>query len=80
VRGNAPTSRHRAGLPPLHLHGLRHSALSAMAERGVRLAVLSAWAGHASPSFTAAAYLVANTDAINAGGLVLADVLAGEVR
>ncbi len=46
----------RAGLPPLTLHGLRHSHITALLRVGQPVRVVSARAGHFSPGFTLSTY------------------------
>jgi integrase len=46
----------RAGLPPIRFHGLRHSCLSLLAQRGEHIRYLQALAGHATAAFTLQRY------------------------
>ena len=46
----------RAGLEGMHLHDLRHTAITYMLEAGVNPRTVSEIAGHSSPSFTMAQY------------------------
>ena len=46
----------RAGIPNMHLHDLRHTAITYMLEAGVNPRTVSEIAGHSSPSFTMAQY------------------------
>jgi integrase len=54
------------------LHGLRHSALTALSESGVPIATVSKYAGHSSPAFTASVYLIASDDSLAAASDALA--------
>jgi integrase len=46
-----------AGLPPLHLHGARHTANSLWNQAGVPVYERMSWLGHSSPSMTDGTYL-----------------------
>jgi integrase len=46
-----------AGLPPLHLHGARHTANSLWNQAGVPTFERQSWLGHSSPTMTDATYL-----------------------
>jgi integrase len=46
----------KARLRTIRLHDVRHTALTLMALKGVPLAVVAAWAGHADPAFTLRVY------------------------
>jgi integrase len=61
----------RAGLPPIRLHDCRHTAGTLMHLRGVPTAVISAWLGHASASFTMKVYVHSQDDALRAAGATL---------
>jgi integrase len=51
---------HRAGLPDVHFHDLRHTALTRLGERGVPPAVVQAVAGHTTPAL--ALHIYTHTD------------------
>ena len=61
----------RAGLPAIRLHDCRHTAGTLMHLRGVPTAVISAWLGHASASFTMRTYVHSQDDALRAAGATL---------
>lgn len=46
----------RAGLPEMHLHDLRHTAITYMLEAGVNPRTVSEISGHSSPAFTMQQY------------------------
>ncbi len=59
--------RKRAGLPhDLHVHDLRHTALTRLAERGTPPAVVQAIAGHTTPTLALQVYTHAELDALRA--------------
>jgi integrase len=51
-----PRARQAAGVPPVTLHGLRHSAATVLLAQGLPLAVISELLGHSGISVTAAHY------------------------
>jgi integrase len=51
-----PKARAAAGIPPVRLHDLRHTAATMMLAEGVPLAVISEWLGHAGIAITASHY------------------------
>ncbi|WP_460458204.1 tyrosine-type recombinase/integrase [Angustibacter peucedani] len=61
-----------AGLPPIRLHDLRHTALTLMTLRGVPLPVVAAWAGHADAAFTLRTYAHSQPAALLDAGRKLA--------
>ncbi|MBN1172708.1 MAG: site-specific integrase [Micromonosporaceae bacterium] len=67
----------RSGLPVIRLHGARHTCGTLMHLRGVKTAVISAWLGHASASFTMRTYVHSQTDALVDAGKTLRTALTG---
>jgi integrase len=63
----------RASLPPIRLHDTRHTCGTLMHLRGVPTAVISAWLGHSSASFTMKVYVHSQDDALRAAGVTLTD-------
>jgi integrase len=61
----------RAGLPPIRLHDTRHTCGTLMHLRHVPTAVISAWLGHSSASFTMKVYVHSQDDALRAAGATL---------
>lgn len=61
----------KAGLPRIRLHDCRHTCGTLMHLRGVPTAVISAWLGHASASFTMATYVHSQDEAMKAAGATL---------
>lgn len=55
-----------AGVPPIRLHDARHTCATLMHMRGVPIAVIAAWLGHASAAFTLSVYAHAQDDALAA--------------
>jgi integrase len=51
------------GVPAVRLHDARHSCATLMHLRGVPIAVIAAWLGHASAAFTMATYAHSQDDA-----------------
>lgn len=56
ARGLSHDDAARLRLPPLTIHGLRHTAATTMLRRGVPIAKVSQLLGHHSPGFTFALY------------------------
>ena len=54
------------GIPAVRLHDARHSCATLMHLRGVPIAVIAAWLGHASAAFTMATYAHSQADALAA--------------
>ena len=61
----------QAGLRPIRLHDLRHTALTRMTLAGVPLPVVAAWAGHADPAFTLRVYAHSQPGALRQAGAAL---------
>lgn len=61
----------RTSLPKIRLHDCRHTCGTLMHLRGVPTAVISAWLGHASASFTMATYVHSQDEALKAAGVTL---------
>ena len=57
-----------AGVRPIRLHDARHSCGTALHLRGVPLAVIAKWLGHADASITAKIYAHSQDDALRAAG------------
>lgn len=64
-----------AGVRPIRLHDARHTAGTAMHLRGVPLAVIAAWLGHADASVTARIYAHSQADELKAAGQTLGAVV-----
>ncbi|EGR8669793.1 site-specific integrase, partial [Listeria monocytogenes] len=72
--GNPPTpntlsywwkaSIKKAGVPTIRLHDARHTCATLMHLRGVPIAVIAAWMGHASAAFTLSTYAHAQDPAL----------------
>ena len=62
------------GVRPIRLHDARHSRGTAMHLRGVPLAVIAAWLGHAA-SITARIYAHSQADELKAFGVTLGGVV-----
>ena len=56
----------------VRLHDARHTCGTLMHLRGVPIAVISAWLGHASAAFTMAVYAHSQDDALKAAGMSFA--------
>jgi integrase len=65
----------KAGLPRIRLHDTRHTCGTLMHLRGVPIAVISAWLGHASASFTMKTYVHSQDDAMRDAGATLTGML-----
>jgi integrase len=63
-----------AKVPPIRLHDARHSCGTAMHLRGVPVAVIAKWLGHANPSITTALYVHSQDDALKAAAATLGGV------
>lgn len=69
----------RAGLPTIRLHDLRHSALSIMAERGVPVSLIAAWAGHSDGgSLALKVYVHPSTEGLAQAGRSLEMALSAQ--
>jgi integrase len=64
-----------AGVRPIRLHDARHSCGTALHLRGVPLAVIAAWLGHADASITARLYVHSQNDALKTAGATLGQVV-----
>ena len=67
-----------AGVRSIRLHDARHSCATALHLRGVPLAVIAAWLGHADASITARIYAHSQDDALKAAGATLGQVISSE--
>lgn len=56
-------------IPHVRLHDARHTCGTLMHLRGVPIAVISAWLGHASAAFTMAVYAHSQDEALKAAGM-----------
>jgi integrase len=65
-----------AGVRPIRLHDARHSCGTALHLRGVPLAVIAAWLGHADASITARLYVHSQKEALVAAGQSLGAVVS----
>jgi integrase len=65
----------RAVLPKIRLHDCRHTCGSLMHLRGVPIAVISAWLGHAIARFTMGVYVHSQDDALRAAGATLTSAI-----
>lgn len=65
----------RSGVKPIRLHDARHSCGTAMHLRGVPLAVIAKWLGHADASITARIYTHSQDDALAAAAASLGAVV-----
>ncbi len=54
------------GIEQVRLHDARHSCATLMHLRGVPIAVIAAWLGHASAAFTMSVYAHSQNDALKA--------------
>jgi integrase len=64
-----------AGVRPIRLHDARHSCGTALHLRGVPLAVIAAWLGHADAATTARIYAHSQDDFLRAAGVTLGQVV-----
>jgi integrase len=64
-----------AGVRPIRLHEARHSCGTALHLRGVPLAVIAKWLGHADPAITARIYTHSQDEALAAAGASLGAVV-----
>lgn len=64
-----------AGVRPIRLHDARHSCGTVMHLRGVPVAVIAKWLGHANPSVTTALYVHSQDDALKAAANSLGAVV-----
>jgi integrase len=67
-----------AGVRPIRLHDARHSCGTAMHLRGVPLAVIAKWLGHADASITARIYAHSQDDALKAASVTLGQIVTAE--
>jgi integrase len=63
-----------AGVRPIRLHDARHSCGTALHLRGVPLAVIAKWLGHANPAITARIYAHSQDEALGAAAASLGAV------
>ena len=63
-----------AGVRPIRLHDARHTCGTALHLRGVPMAVIAKWLGHADASITARIYAHSQDDALRAAGVTLGQV------
>jgi integrase len=69
------------GIKRVRLHDARHTCGTLMHLRGVPIAVVAAWLGHASAAFTMAVYTHSQDDALKAAGKSFArDVTPGDTE
>jgi integrase len=64
-----------AGVRPIRLHDARHSCGTAMHLRGVPVAVIAKWLGHANPAVTTSLYGHSQDDALKAAAKSLGAVV-----
>jgi integrase len=64
-----------AGVRPIRLHDARHSCGTALHLRGVPLAVIAKWLGHANASVTARIYAHSQDDELRAASVTLGQVV-----
>lgn len=65
----------KAGVRPIRLHDARHSCGTALHLRGVPLAVIAKWLGHADASITARIYAHSQDDALRSASQTLGAVV-----
>ncbi len=68
-----------AGVRPIRLHDARHSCGTALHLRGVPMAVIAKWLGHADASITAKIYAHSQDEALRAAGATLGQVITPAV-
>lgn len=64
-----------AGVRPIRLHDAGHSCGTALHLRGVRMAVIAKWPGHADAATTARIYAHSQDEALRAASATLGQVL-----
>jgi integrase len=64
-----------AGVRPIRLHDARHSCGTALHLRGVPMAVIAKWLGHADAATTARIYAHSQDDALQAASATLGQVV-----
>ena len=64
-----------AGVRPIRLHDVRHSCGTALHLRGVPLAVIAKWLGHANPAIAARIYAHSQDEALGAAAASLGAVV-----
>ena len=64
-----------ASIRPIRLHDARHSCGTALHLRGVPMAVIAKWLGHADASITARIYTHSQDDALRAAGATLGQIV-----
>lgn len=64
-----------AKVRPIRLHDARHSCGTALHLRGVPMAVIAKWLGHADASITAKIYAHSQDDALRAAGVTLGEIV-----
>ena len=62
----------------VRLHDARHTCGTLMHLRGVPIAVIAAWLGHASAAFTMAVYTHSQNDALKDAGTIVSFMHQGE--
>jgi integrase len=67
-----------AGVRSIRLHDARHSCGTALHLRGVPMAVIAKWLGHADASITARIYAHSQDDALKAAGTTLGQIVASD--
>jgi integrase len=67
-----------AGVRRIRLHDARHSCGTALHLRGVPMAVIAKWLGHADASITARIYAHSQDDALRAASATLGQVITSD--
>jgi integrase len=67
----------QSGLPRIRLHDTRHTCGTLMHLRGVPIAVIAAWLGHAKADFTLRTYVHSQPEALSEAGSTLRVALSG---